>query len=129
MGEAKRGQRCKWCLSLTHGSAECTWAEGETEITGRLRTIESVVGVSQQASGGRAAPPGYQWTDVCKLFNEGRCSYRICKFRHACVICREDHPTVTSPECASRARLWSAPSPGPMQYSHTFRGRGQGHPY
>jgi len=28
-GKAKRGQRCEWCLSLTHSSVECTWAEGE----------------------------------------------------------------------------------------------------
>jgi len=59
-GKAKREQRCEWCLSLTHGSAECTWAEGETDITGQLRAIESVVGVSQPASGGREAPLGYQ---------------------------------------------------------------------
>ena len=51
------------------------------------RVMELTVGATQWSASGRG-PSRYQWIDNWKLFNEGRCSYQICKFRHACIVCR-----------------------------------------
>ena len=46
-------------------------------------TVESAVMVGGGQPVGRSLPPGYSGTDICKTFNEQRCFYQICKFRHA----------------------------------------------
>ena len=39
--------------------------------------MEAVLGSCQ-------VKPGYEVTDACKLYNEGRCHYQPCKFRDVC---------------------------------------------
>ena len=101
--KAKKGQRCEWCLSATHGSTECALAEGEANAPGRLRMVEPLMGATQAPGRIRLLPVGYQFTDICKLFNERRCHYRFCKFRLASIR--------------------------PMRYNPAHRGIRQGHPY
>ena len=126
--KAKRGQRCEWCLSATHGSSECALAEVEANTPGRPRTVEPLMGATQAPGRSRAPPVGYQFTNVCKLFNEGRCHYQFCKFRHTCIVCQGDHPAVANPDCAMGGQRGSAPA-GPMQYNPIYRGIRQGRPY
>ena len=78
--KAKKGQRCEWYLSATHGSTECALADGEANAQDRLRMVEPLMGTTQAQERIRPLPMGYQFTDICKLFNEGRCHYQFCKF-------------------------------------------------
>ena len=107
--KAKKGQRCKLCLSSSHSSRECTWAEGEGDLQSRLVALESARVMARPGSS-RTVPSGYDWTDICKLFNEGRCTYSTCKFHHACIVCGGEHPAIANPNCGQGIRS-SAPGP------------------
>ena len=84
--KAKKGQRCELCLSSSHSSRECTWAEGEGDLQGRLVALESARVMAQPGSS-RMVPSGYEWTDICKLFNEGRCTYMQYLQISSCLYC------------------------------------------
>ena len=97
--KAKRGQRCKLCLSLSHAPwlRRVYLAGGQGDLQSRLRALEQVMGTTQ-ASIARVVTS--KQIATCKLFNEGRYSYRISRFRCACIICRGEHSAVASPNCA-----------------------------
>ena len=125
--KAKEGKRCDWCLSLTHDSSECTRSEGEPSHAVRLLTGETGMGAATPGLGGRGPPMGYEMSEVCKLYNEGRCHYLRCKFKHLCRACNGEHPAVAKPDCQARVRGWS--TTGPMRQGQSFRGRERGFPY
>ena len=89
----------------------------------RPRAIESAVGSGGRPSMGRSPPPGYNGTDACKLFNEQRCFYQRCKFRHICLACGGDHPASGKPECAARTQ-WIATGGGQARSARTGAGVG-----
>ena len=86
--KAKEQKRCDWCLSLTHDSSECTRSDGEPNKAVRLLTREPGMGATTPGSGGRGPPMGYELSEVCKLYIEGRCHYQRCKFKHLCQTAR-----------------------------------------
>ena len=51
---ARRGQRCEWCLSAAHGSGGCVNGGGESDMSQRLRAIESAVMVGGGQPVGRS---------------------------------------------------------------------------
>ena len=123
-GRARRGQRCEWCLSASHGSGDCINGGGESDMSQRLRAIESAVMVGGGQPVGRSPPPGYSGTDICKLFNKQRCFYQIYKFRHVYLACGGDHPATGKPDCAVRVHQRNPGGPGPMHQSWNLQGRG-----
>lgn len=127
--KARSGVRCELCLTLGHDAAGCTRAEGEVDWTLRLRAMEAALGASHTSAIERRVPLGYEATDACKLFNEDRCHYQPCKFRHICRVCRGNHPASASPECSAKVTGWITRTGGPMRQSRAIRGRGRGLPY
>ena len=65
--------------------------------------MESSIGVAQMQERSRE-PQGYQWTDICKLYNEGKCT---------CALCQVEQPTIASPNYTIRGQHGSTPV-GPM---------------
>ena len=128
-GRAKRGQKCEWCLSASHSSGDCANGAGESEVSQRPRAIELAVGSRGRPSMGRSPPPGYNGTDACKLFNEQRCFYQRCKFRHICLACGGDHPASGKPECAARTQWIGTGGAGPVRQNWSGRGRSRSQPY
>ena len=125
--KAKGGKRCEWCLSLTHNSSECTRSEGEADWAVRMKAIEAGVGAAMPGPSSRGPPVGYELSKVCKLYNEGRCHYQVCKFKHVCRACKGDHPASAKPDCHAKVMGWC--TTGPMRQGRSFRGREQGFPY
>lgn len=121
---ARSGVRCELCLTLGHDAGGCPRMEGETDLALRLRTMEAALGAPHPSSGERGVPLGYEATDACKLYNEGRCHYNPCKFRHACRACRGNHPAIASPECNARVMGWTPRGLGPVRQGRNIRGRG-----
>ena len=117
--KAKRGQRCELCLSSSHSSRECTWAEGEGDLQSRLVALESAR-VMARLESSRTVPSGYEWTDICKLFNEGRCTYSTYKFRHAYIVCGGEYPAIVNPNCGQKIRS-SAPGPLRVNRGRSYR--------
>jgi len=118
------GQRCELCLSSSHSSGECTLAEGDGDLQSRLAALESTRVMTRPGTS-RTVPSGYEWTDICKLFNEGKCTYSVCKFRHACIACGGDHPAIASPNCGLGSCGYA---PGPLRGNRGRTNR-RGRPY
>ena len=87
--KVKEGKRCEWYLSLTHDSSECTRSEGKTDWVVRLKAMEAGVGVAMPGPSRRGPLVSYELSEVCKLYNESRCHYQVCKFRHVRRACKE----------------------------------------
>ena len=93
-----RARQLKTCL---HPLEEC--AEGS-----RKRPREEHIGGPRPAKGARS--------DVCFLFNKGRCTFEVCKFRHMCSICGGRHAAVSclrKAEKGTQGAGWGGPSPRP----------------
>ena len=105
-GKAKRSQRCDNCLSAAHKTAEC-YAVGDEEpdVAGRVRAVESAL-LAFSTNHGSPAGRGPRSAEVCRLFNERKCNFRSCKYRHACRWCGGPHAG-----CECRARQ----GPGPLR--------------
>ena len=81
-GQARKLRFCKHCSATTHGSEECVESYWK-------RPNEEQVGGSKM--------PKMAKSDVCFLFNQGRCTYLVCKFRHMCFTCAGGHPAYAYP--------------------------------
>ena len=111
-GKAKRGGRCDHCLSAAHKSEDCSmWGEEDPDSKKRMKAMESAVislstGPARQGGqpGGRNLPIGqkpHQQSQICRLFNAGRCTFRFCRYRHVCQVCEGGHP---SRDCQMKVR-------------------------
>ena len=51
-------------------------------------------------------------TEVCRLYNNNKCQYKKCKYRHSCAVCNGPHPPSSSvvPEASALIRAESAVS-------------------
>ena len=125
---ARSGTRCELCLTLGHDAEGCTRSEGEGDLALRWRTMEAALASPHLRSSERGVPPGYEATDACKLYNEGRCHYQPCKFRHVCRECKGDHPATAVPECYARV-VGTPRALGPMRQNRSTKSRGRGFPY
>ena len=101
-GAARTNTRCDLCLSLTHETRDCALSGGgEREVGARLAAIESAV-LSLSAS--HPAPaPSYagppQRREICRSWNNNRCTYAKCKYRHVCRVCQGPRPAF---DCCER---------------------------
>ena len=83
VGQAKFIARCRNCLSEHHGSDSCPeFPQRPTAYVVR-ESFQPSVSVSL-ASGG----------EVCRKFNDNRCTYAACKYKHVCLKCGHPHPAV-----------------------------------
>ncbi len=104
-GKARRSARCDHCLSTGHKTGECfVLGEEDGEVSNRMRAVESAVlalsHVGPSRGGGRS--------DLCRLYNERRCTFRNCKYRHACKWCGGAHP---GGDCQAATRRDTGPGP------------------
>ena len=88
-GRAKPLQRCMYCLSEHHRSADCRDAP---DAPPRKRVL---LGRNELALDGPAV-------QLCRLYNDpngNRCRYKACKFAHFCMdpACRGQHPQSECP--------------------------------
>ena len=109
-GKARRSQRCEGCLSASHKTAECYVTDEDPDMARRVRAVESAVvafSSTPQSSTSRARSQ-----DICRLFNDRKCQFRNCKYRHACKWCDGGHAGV---DCRSAAKLEQGGGPGPVR--------------
>lgn len=77
-GRAKAVLRCRHCLGEGHTSAACP---------------ASPFSPDQSRAG--AAPKYPESKEPCRKYNEGRCTYPYCKYRHVCKECSMSHPWIS----------------------------------
>lgn len=94
-GKARKATRCDLCLSAAHKTDDSHLTTDEdSDLAVRVRAVESAV----VAFSGRTR----QSAEICRLFNEKRCKFRSCKYRHVCQLCSGSHPAV---DCLSAPKL------------------------
>ena len=101
-GAARVSKRCELCLSTTHEARECALAGGgDHDVGSRLAAIESAV-LTFASVGSRAGQPPTARPfkrEICRNWNENRCTYTKCRYRHACRVCFGPRPAI---ECCER---------------------------
>ncbi len=60
----------------------------------RLKAVESAVVAFSSNQTARPGVGGFSPSDVCRLYNQKRCRFVDCKFRHACKRCGAPHPVL-----------------------------------
>ena len=101
-GAARVSRRCELCLSTTHETLHCALAGGgDHDVGSRLAAIESaVLTFASVGSGAGQSPAGRPFKrEICRNWNENRCTYTKCRYRHACRVCFGPRPAV---ECCER---------------------------
>ena len=101
-GVARTSKRCDLCLSLTHEVKDCALAnEGDHDVGSRLKAIESaVLALTSATPSTSTGPPNRSSrTEICRSWNENRCSFPRCRYRHVCRVCEGPRPAL---ECCER---------------------------
>ena len=97
---------CELCLSSTHTTNQCVLAaDPDPELPARLKAVESAVVslATQHQNAHRVRPLS---TKICRFYNDNRCRFPKCCYRHACLKCNGDHPASSCPQ--------GSKTPGPM---------------
>lgn len=126
-GKACRSQRCDICLSATHKTVECYGAVDEDpDMSRRVRAVESAMVAFSSST--HETSRERKRNDICRLFNERRCLYRNCKYRHLCKWCEGQHAGI---DCRSMAKTETNGGPGPIRREAMPKGgaAGRGNPY
>ena len=100
VGQAKFIARCKYCLSENHATEACQEFNPSypSYIQAPPFLQHSIPKVNRYSSAAT--------TELCRKFNENRCNYPACKYRHVCFNCGYPHPAIF---CGSRGRDRSPP--------------------
>ena len=123
-GKARKVTRCDLCLSTAHKTSECSLTMDEDPDVGqRLKAVESAVIAFSGNYQGFTATRGIRSPEVCRLFNEKRCKFRNCKYRHVCRTCQGNHPATDCPSSAKRMEQAQGLGPGPIRRDSQFHNR------
>ena len=111
-GKVRKAIRCDLCLSTAHKTEDChLTSDDNLDLAKRVRAMElAVVAFSGRPQGVRV-----QSMEICRLFNERRCKFKNCKYRHVCHLCASNHPAI---ECLLTLKQSGQPSssgPSPMR--------------
>ena len=110
VGQAKVIPRCRHCLSEYHSTETCPdfvnlqWTNQPAIQTSTSRTYLPIAGNPVQ--------------EICRRYNENRCTYPACKYRHACLNCGLSHPVTA---CSS-SPISQRPAPRGRDRSPRDRG-------
>ena len=122
-GAARVIKRCDLCLSLTHEARDCALAgEGDHDVGSRLAAIESaVLAFASAGSGATQLPSGRAFRrEICRNWNENRCNYAKCRYRHICRVCLGPRPAVECCERLSAAAASRNPPGKPQDRSRPY---------
>ena len=126
-GKARKAARCDLCLSAAHKSEECHLAgDDDPDMARRIRAVESAVVAFSSGSHGSQPARAFLSGEVCRLFNEKRCRFRNCKYRHVCRICEGAHAAL---DCPRQGGQSGNAGPGPTRRENPPRYHGTGYPY
>ena len=104
IAQGNRGRMCRHCLEADHESDTCALAPRAAGSHLDRSTPQPVV-----VSTPPLRPPQGR-RQVCFSWNEGRCSYPYCRFRHVCMRCQGEH---RSWQCRTPPAAVGQPAPPP----------------
>ena len=109
-GCAAELKRCELCLSAGQTTKHCALiSDPDPELPDWLKAVESVMvslasrlPTPQQDKGKRPLS-----AEICRLYNDNRCRFPKCRYRHVCSTCSGGHPACSCPR-------GHGPIPGPL---------------
>ena len=115
LAQSGRGRVCPHCLEPDHGAEVCTIAPRQAEPLAARPLTQAAAMVAPTRSQG---PPSRRRSEqLCYAWNEGRCSFPYCRYRH---VCEGDHRSLqcrSPPKSSSVSGLLAIthpPSRGPL---------------
>ena len=97
---------CSLCTGADHGPEECALAPMQTKLPKPQTQEKDDEKKERMGSPSGGAPKNFRGRrrsdQTCYAWNEGRCQYPYCRYRHVCLRCRGDH----------RAMSCTMPPPG-----------------
>ena len=125
--QVKGGKLCHLCMGSDHTTEECALGPLQLRMTkSRPQVVEKGerqgggVGTAAQARDLRIRQRSDQ---ICYAWNEGRCRFPLCRYRHSCLRCRGEHPALN---CAVAPPQRSLPPRGGVPWPHRFPDSGPG---
>ena len=97
-GRARSAPRCRYCLAVTHGSADCAYApnDGRASRSPLLDTSRPMGPPSLPSSRpSYSRPQTPSGVEICRLFNHpggSQCRFPTCRHAHLCARCHRPHP-------------------------------------
>ena len=85
---------CHLCMGADHVQDDCALAPLQTNAQRMVPADardERPVGHSGNRQSARDSRPRRQSDQACYLWNDERCQYPYCRYRHVCLRCRGDH--------------------------------------
>ena len=100
-GAARTATRCELCFATTHFSKECA-QQGDPDpgVRERLRAIEkAVISMTPKTDApAKSGNPQMMFGEVCRLWNNNRCTFRRCRHSNVCSGCSGQHPFSSCPQ-------------------------------
>ena len=125
-GKAKKAPRCEMCLSAAHKTEDCPLAgDDDPDMAKRMKAIESAVVAFSSSNGNNEAGRSQRSMEICRLFNEKRCRFRNCKYRHVCSGCKGFHPVPDCPMAIPPGARVINGKPGPVRRENTYTQAGK----
>ena len=95
-GRARSIARCGYCLQDDHISNQCP-RNPHGPIFGWFPDPAVLAAHTPGAVTSQPSPNRGQPSEVCRRYNEGRCRYSRCRYRHQCSDCGGPHTWVSCP--------------------------------
>ena len=83
------GKNCILCMESDHREEDCALAKVKSSSSWQKPNAGRDASLSSAEAGGRRVKNKAKM--VCFSWNEGRCTYPYCHYRHVCVRCSGDH--------------------------------------
>ena len=99
-GEAPSGLGYEICLAGSHTTRECSLRGIEAGSTTQMPPP-----LTLQGPAWKQLPPS---GEVCRLWNENKCRFRMCRHTHVCRLCGGNHPATMC--------QWNQKPPGPAAF-------------
>ena len=111
-GLAKSTTRCELCLATTHTEKDCALqGSSDPSMQDRIKTLESLVlAITPKQSSTPKVGSREASGEVCRLWNQGRCTFARCRHTHACGRCGGMHQLTV---CPLSAQQLGGPTRGP----------------
>ena len=102
-GRARPIARCSYCLQDDHAAQQCPH-NPHRPMFGWFPDPAAWPNRTQSPYLG-ASPAGRSPSnEICRRYNEGRCRYSRCRFRHICSDCEAPHPSISCPRNPARSQ-------------------------
>ena len=101
IGAAWANTRCEICLATSHSTTDCAQQiNPDSGVLDRVRALESMILLTSIKLFSSHYPVENRQTlvELCCLWNCNSCSYPRCRYLHACLLCKGNHPAVTCPK-------------------------------